>query len=238
MRLQKFLAHAGIASRRGAEEMIRQGRVTVNGRVVREMGVVIDPASDAVKCGGKLVRPSAGRKYFLLYKPRAVVSTLADPEGRPTVRDYLPSRAGRVYPVGRLDWDAEGVILFTDDGDLANRLAHPRFGAERTYHVKVRGSLGENELKRLRSGVRLEDGTVHPEKVRPLRRSETSTWLSLTLREGRYHEVKRIFSALGFAVQKLRRVSFAGLAAGSLQPGEWRALSATEVEGLRRGRWP
>ncbi len=234
MRLQKFLARAGIASRRGAEEMIRQGLVTVNGRVIRDMGVVIDPGRDAVKCQGRLVRPRAGRKYLLLFKPRSVVSTLSDPEGRPTVRDFLPVKAGRVFPVGRLDWDAEGVILFTDDGDLAHRLAHPRYGAERTYHVKVRGALEAQDLHRLQSGIRLEDGMVKPEKVRVVRRSENSTWVALTLREGRYHEVKRIFASLGVAVQKLRRVSFAGLAAGTLRPGQWRALTAGEIDGLRR----
>jgi 23S rRNA pseudouridine2605 synthase len=234
MRLQKLIAHAGVASRRGAEEMIRRGRVTVNGRVVREMGVVVDPAGDAVKCDGRIVRLPSRRHYFMLYKPKGVVSTLSDPEGRPTVRDYLPSGAGRVYPVGRLDWDTEGVLIFTDDGELANRLAHPRYGVERTYHVKVRGVVGEGVMARLREGFRLEDGPVDPEGVKVLRRGKTSTWLTITLREGRHHEVKRLFLALRHPVQKLRRVSYAGLEPGPLRPGESRPLSEEEVKRLRR----
>jgi len=234
MRLQKLIAHAGVASRRAAEEMIRRGRVTVNGRVVREMGVVVDPAGDAVKCDGQLVRLPLRRSYFMLYKPKGVVSTLSDPEGRPTVRDYLPPGAGRVYPVGRLDWDTEGVLIFTDDGELANRLAHPRYGVEKTYHAKVRGVVGEDAVARLREGFRLDDGPVDPEGVKILRQGKTSTWITVTLREGRHHEVKRLFLALRHPVQKLRRLSYAGLGPGPLRPGESRPLSEEEVEGLLR----
>jgi len=234
VRLHTFIAHAGIASRRAAESLIREGRVTVNGRVVREMGVVIDPDRDAVKCDGKLVRRPAGRRYFVLNKPKGVLSTLSDPEGRPTVKDFLPPGKGRLYPVGRLDWDAEGILLITDDGSLGNRLAHPRYGAERTYQVKVRSVIDEKTLTRLRRGVRLEDGEVRPERVRILRSSRTSTWLTVTLREGRHHEVKRLFGALGHPVQKLKRVSFAGLTLGTLQPGRTRRLTGPEVDQLRR----
>jgi len=234
MRLQKFLAHAGVASRRAAEEMIRRGRVTVNGRTVRAMGEVVDPARDAVKCDGRLLRIPVRKNYFMLYKPRGVVSTLSDPEGRPTVRDFLPAGVGRIYPVGRLDWDTEGLLILTDDGELANRLAHPRYGVERTYHVKVRGLMGESILGRLREGFRLEDGPVDPENVKVLRRGDKSTWLTITLREGRHHEVKRLFLALRHPVQKLKRVSYGGLKPGDLRPGECRPLTEDEVERLGR----
>ncbi len=234
MRLQKFLAHAGIASRRKAEELIREGEVTVNGRVVTEMGVAVDPDSDAVKCRGKLVRQPSRRQYFVLNKPKGVLATLSDPEGRPTVRDLLPPQARRVYPVGRLDWDAEGVLLLTDDGSLANELAHPRYGAERTYRVKVRGEVDDRTIAKLRRGVKLEDGEARPEGIRLISRAPTSSWVSITLREGRHHEVKRIFQAVGRPVQKLQRTSFAGVKAGSLKPGEVRSLTGPEVDHLRR----
>jgi pseudouridine synthase len=233
VRLQKFLAHAGIASRRASEDLIRQGRVTVNGRVVSEMGVTVDPSRDTVEYDGRPVRLPGRKHYLILNKPRGVISTLSDPQGRRTVKELLPPGQGRLYPVGRLDWDAEGVLLFTDDGELAHRLAHPRYGVERTYHVKVRGDLGEEILARVRRGPRLEDGETRPEGVRLLRRSKTSSWVAVTLREGRTHEVKRIFLAVGRPVQKLLRVSFAGLQLGRLRPGESRPLTALEVERLR-----
>jgi 23S rRNA pseudouridine2605 synthase len=233
VRLQKFLAHAGVASRRAAEELIRQGRVTVNGRVVIEMGVTVDPSRDTVKYDGQPVRTTGRKHYLILNKPRGVISTLSDPQGRRTVKDLLPPRQGRLYPVGRLDWDAEGVLLFTDDGELSHRLAHPRYGVERTYHVKLKGDVGEEVLARVRRGPRLEDGKTQPEGVRLVRRGKTSSWVTITLREGRTHEVKRIFLAVGQPVQKLLRVSFAGLQLGRLRPGECRTLTASEVEKLR-----
>ena len=234
MRLNTFLAHGGLASRRRSDDLIREGRVTVNGREERRMGVLIDPVRDVVKCDGQIVRQPAKRSYFVLNKPRGVLSTLSDPRGRPTVKDYLPSGGRRLYPVGRLDWDAEGVLLFTDDGPLANRLAHPRYGAERTYHVKVRGEVDEKTVLRLRRGARLEDGPARPEKVRALRRGQNSCWISLTLREGRHHEVKRLFAAVGHQVQRLRRVSFAGVKLEELEPGRLRRLTGPELDQLLR----
>ena len=236
MRLNAFLAHGGLASRRAADDLIREGRVTVNGRVVREMGVVIDPARDAVKCDGRLVRLPSKKSYYVLNKPKGVLTTLSDPRGRPTVKDLFPSGERRLYPVGRLDWDTEGVLLLTDDGPTANRLAHPRYGAERTYHAKVRGDVGEEALGRLRRGVRLEDGTARPERVKVLRKGGTASWLALTLREGRRHEVRRLLAAVGHPVQKLRRVSFAGVKLEGLEPGRVRRLTKRELDLLlRRG---
>lgn len=232
MRLHKFIAHAGVSSRRAAEELIRQGRVKVNGSVVTAMGTVIDPAVDKVSCDGRRLGIPSQRTYLLLNKPRGALSTLSDPQGRVTVKTYLPREAGRIFPVGRLDRDVEGVLLFTDDGALANRLAHPRYGAERTYQARVRGSVAAAALQKLKRGFRLEDGPVRPEKVRVLRRNDKSTLVTLTLREGRKNEVKRIFLALGHPVESLKRISFAGFGIGKLRPGQFRYLTAAEAARL------
>jgi 23S rRNA pseudouridine2605 synthase len=234
VRLQKLLSRAGIASRRAAEELIRAGHVSVDGRVVTEMGVSINPATSVVKVDGRTVQAPAAFSYYVLDKPRHVVCTLADPQGRATVRDLLPAEAGRVYPVGRLDYDAEGVLLLTDDGDLAHRLMHPRFGVERTYHAKVKGRIEDRALERLRTGVYLEDGRAQAEDVRFLRRTSENSWITLTLREGRHHEVKRMCLAAGHPVQKLRRISYAGVGLAGLEPGGIRQMTAAEVAQVRR----
>jgi 23S rRNA pseudouridine2605 synthase len=223
-----------VASRRAAEELIREGHVSVDGRVVTEMGVGIDPAVSVVKVDGRPVHATTEFSYYVLDKPRHVVCTLSDPQGRATVRDLIPRGMGRIYPVGRLDYDAEGVLLLTDDGDLAHRLMHPRYGVERTYHAKVKGAIEERILERLRAGVYLEDGRARAEDVRFLRRTSDNSWISLTLREGRHHEVKRMCLAVGHPVQKLRRVSYAGVGLGGLDPGKMRRLAEAEVAQLRR----
>ncbi len=234
MRLQKFLSRAGVASRRAAEELIRDGHVSVDNRAVTGMGVSIDPATNVVKVDGRPVRSPASFSYYVIDKPRHVVCTMADPEGRATVRNLLPAEVGRVYPVGRLDYDAEGVLLLTNDGDLAHRLMHPRFGVERTYHAKVKGHIEDAALERLRTGVYLEDGRARAEDVRFLRRTSENSWITLTLREGRQHEVKRMCLAAGHPVQKLRRVSYAGVGLGGLAPGGIRHLTTAEIAQLRR----
>jgi len=234
VRLQKFLSRAGVASRRAAEELIREGHVSVDGRVATEMGITIDPATSVVKVDGRLVQAPESFSYYVLDKPRHVVCTMADPQGRATVRDLIPAEVGRVYPVGRLDYDAEGVLLLTDDGDLANQLMHPRFGVERTYHAKVKGRIEDRALERLRTGVYLEDGRAQAEDVRFLRRTSENSWITLTLREGRQHEVKRMCLAAGHPVQKLRRISYAGVGLGGLGPGKLRRLTPAELGQLRR----
>jgi 23S rRNA pseudouridine2605 synthase len=198
------------------------------------MGSSVDPSASVVKVDGRPVRPPDVFSYYVLDKPRHVVCTLSDPQGRATVRDLIPAEVGRVYPIGRLDYDAEGVLLLTDDGDLAHRLMHPRYGVERTYHAKVKGSIEERALERLRTGVYLEDGRASAENVRFLRRTSENSWITLTLREGRQHEVKRMCQAAGHPVQKLRRVSYAGVGLDGLKPGELRRLTAAEVALLRR----
>lgn len=231
-RIQKILADRGLASRRKAEEWIREGRVTVNGKVAL-IGEKADPERDAVKVDGRRLSAPPEKLYVLFYKPKHVVTTLADPQERPTVLDYFSSLKPRLFPVGRLDYDAEGVILLTNDGELAHQLAHPSHEIPRTYWVKVKGKPGKEEMQRLGRGVRLEDGLTAPCAVKPLSETEGNTWVEMTLREGRNRQVKRMWEKLGYPVLKLKRVGFAGLKLGALQPGQHRLLSPQEVRKLK-----
>jgi pseudouridine synthase len=246
MRLQKILAQAGLASRRGSERLILEGRVTVNGKVVTAPGATADPDRDTITVDGKPLPTPEPKQYFLLHKPRGYVTSRHDPQGRPVVLDLLP-RAGtqagglgaaepwvryRLFPVGRLDFDSEGLLLLTNDGDLANRLLHPRFAVPRVYEAEVEGRMGPAELGRFRQGVVLEDGVAKPAHVRLLRQTRTTTWLSLTFTEGRYREVRRFCAALGHRVLRLRRVAFGPLRLGRLAPGAVRPLTARELERL------
>ncbi|OGP94104.1 MAG: hypothetical protein A2Z19_00195 [Deltaproteobacteria bacterium RBG_16_54_18] len=237
VRLHKALADAGIVSRRGGEEMIRAGKVSVNGRVIREKGLKIDPASDRIRVEGKLVRqPSAAttaKVYFLLHKPRGVITSLHDPEGRSTVKDFIPRIKHKVFPVGRLDYDAEGLLLLTNDGDLALRLTHPRYEVPRTYLVKVKGALGPRELQRIGKGVRLEDGQSPAMKVIPTKRLQKNSWVRVQLHEGRNRVIKRTFEAIGHPVLRLKRIGFSSLTLDGLLPGHYRALTAPEITQLR-----
>ena len=233
-RLNKVLARAGLASRRGADRLIEEGRVTVNGRVVQELGTQVEPARDAIKVDGRRLPPApASHTYIMLNKPRGCVTTLSDPQGRPTVRDLLRGVRARVFPVGRLDFDSEGLLLLTDDGELARDLMHPGSGVSKTYAAKVRGMPSEQELARLRSGVALPEGRALPAKVRLLRRGP-KPWLEVDVVEGRKHQVKRMLLAVGHPVLKLKRIRYAGLTLGDLLPGRLRRLRAEEVEKLRR----
>jgi len=234
VRLQKFLASAGIASRRKAEELIAAGRVAVNQRKVVELGTRVDPGRDLVTVDGKLVAGPERRSYFLLYKPSGCVTTVSDPEGRPTALAYLRGVPGRLFPVGRLDYDAEGAVLFTDDGELANRLAHPRYGHRRVYLVKVKGEPGAEALARLRAGVRLEDGPAQALEVELHEHAERNVWVRIVVGEGRYHLVKRLCEAVGLQVQRLFRPEFGGVTVDRLRPGAFRALTAAEVRSMRQ----
>ncbi|MCS6925877.1 MAG: rRNA pseudouridine synthase [Candidatus Binatia bacterium] len=230
------MSRAGIASRRAAEEMIRQGRVQVNGETVTRLGTTADPYRDRITVDGRLVDvTSTPRLYFLLHKPVGVVSTLKDPQGRPTVRELLKGVRERVFPVGRLDYHSAGLLLLTNDGELAERLLHPRSQLPRTYHVKIAGHPTPQVLRTLRSGVRLEDGTLTaPARVRILRVSERKTWLEMTLQEGRNREVRRMWEAVGYEVEKLIRVRFGPLVLADLPPGGYRPLQPAEIRALKR----
>ena len=233
-RLQKILSRAGITSRRGAEELITAGRVAVNGRVVTELGTKADPGRDSITLDGKKIAPAVSGVYLLLYKPAGYMTTLKDPEGRPLVTDLLKDVRERVYPVGRLDYNTEGLLLLTNDGDWANALAHPRHEVDKGYHVRIRGRVTEEQLRKLAAGVQLDDGMTAPAVVSLVRESESNTWLSITIHEGRYRQVRRMCEAVGLSVVRLKRVSYAFLTLEGLRSGEYRTLSRDEVERLRR----
>jgi 23S rRNA pseudouridine2605 synthase len=226
MRLNAYLARAGIASRRGADELIKAGRVTVNGEP-GQLNTFVE-RHDRVEVDGE---PVAAQKltYVLLNKPTATVTTARDPQGRPTVVE-LVDVPERVVPVGRLDADTTGALLLTNDGPLAHRLAHPRYGVEKVYEVEVEGEPDEEALRALAEGVELDDGPTAPARARLLAPST----IELTLHEGRKHQVKRMCEAVGHPVRRLHRSRYAGLTVEGLEPGRWRELASTEVDGLRR----
>ncbi|UJR81180.1 pseudouridine synthase [Sandaracinus amylolyticus] len=233
-RLQKILAHAGVASRRAAEGLIASGHVRVNGRVVTEIGSSADPRKDKIEVDGKRVvleKPA----YFVLHKPRGVVSTLSDPEGRPHLGQYLAQLGARVYPVGRLDFHTSGVLLVTNDGELTDALLHPRKDVPKIYVAKLRGHVHVEDLDRLRNGVVLDDGhKTKPAEVFVLREEDRNTWVQITLYEGKNRQIHRMGDAVGHPVLRLARVSFAGITAEGLRPGQWRELDARELEKLKK----
>jgi len=233
-RVQKILARAGVASRRKAEEMILEGRVTVNGRVAG-LGDKADPAVDVVKVGRRRVGGAEPKVYFAFNKPRAVITSVKDPEGRKTVLDYFPEVRLRVFPVGRLDYHSEGLLLLTNDGDLAAALTRPASRIPKVYHVKIRGVLSEKERARLERGVRLEDGPTAPARVRILpERSPAGSWIEIEIHEGRNRQVRRMLEAVGHRVQRLRRVRIGSLELGRLRAGESRMLTPRELLLLRK----
>jgi pseudouridine synthase len=237
-RLARFLAHAGIASRRHAEEMIAAGRVQVNGVTVTTQGTRIDPAHDRVSVDGKHVQATTQHVYILLHKPVGYISTAHDPQGRPTVLDLLPSevRRLRVYPVGRLDSETSGLLLLTNDGDFALRLSHPRYATEKHYEALVQGYPSAEALDALRKGVEItEDNGQHyktaPARVRFLRRAGANSWLALTLHEGHKRQVRRMLAAIGYPVLELTRVGVGSLTLKGVPVGKWRYLTEGEVKG-------
>jgi len=233
VRLQKLIAGTGIASRRKAEELIASGRVTINGHVVKELGTKVDPDRDHVKVDGKHLRAAQPYVYLILNKPRNVMSTLDDPEGRPTVKDFLRGVTVRVFPVGRLDFDSEGLMLLTNHGDLAQALLHPRYHVPKTYLIKVKGVLDDAKIDALERGVKLEDGLTAPAKVNKVSRAESNSWLEVTIHEGRKHQVKRMIEAVGHSVIKLTRVRMGPLLLGDLASGAYRFLTDREANRLR-----
>jgi len=233
-RLNKFLAHAGVCSRREADRLIVEGRVRVNGRVVQELGAKIDASRDRVVADGRTVRPESERTLFvLLNKPAGPVVSVKDPFGRPTVMDLLPKLETRVYPVGRLDAETEGALLLTSDGETAHRLTHPRYEVPKVYEALVEGQAAEEALERVRKGIFLEGRRTAPAKVRALRRGSDWTLVGLEIHEGRKREIRKLLEAVGHRVKKLRRVAFAGLTLEGLKPGQWRYLKKTEIDRLR-----
>lgn len=231
-RLQKIISAAGVASRRAAENLIITGRVTVNGIVVTELGSKADPARDTISVDGKLLSVPSRKLYILLYKPVGYMTTLDDPEGRPLVTDLLKELGERVYPVGRLDYNTEGLLLLTNDGEWANRLMHPRHEVEKEYHVRVRGKAHRSQLDQLANGVEIDGRTTAPAVVRMVKEGEQNDWFSITIHEGRNRQVRRMCEAVSLSVVRLRRVRYGAVTVGNLKPGEFRHLTETEVRSL------
>lgn len=233
IRLQKILADRGIASRRKAEEIIEEGRVTVNG-VVATLGDKADPEKDHIKLDGKLLTQPPGRKaYFILHKPKNVLTTLDAEETRPTVRNLLGKVKERVYPVGRLDFDSEGLLLLTNDGELAHAVMHPSRKMPKTYRAKIKGVLEEKDFEKLSRGIRLEDGMTAPAEVKPLEVLKQNSWIEITIYEGRKRQIRRMLQAVGHPVIRLIRTRIDGVKLDALAPGQMRRLSNSELKRLK-----
>lgn len=231
-RLQKILSRAGISSRRAAEELITSGRIAVNGVKVTVLGTKADSSSDRITIDGKPIIIQSLRIYLLLNKPAGYVTTLNDPDGRPIVTDLIKDIPERLFPVGRLDFNTEGLLLLTNDGDWANRLAHPSHEVTKEYLVKVRGEVNADVLARLAKGVKLDDGWTAPAKVELVRSLSKNSWLSISIHEGRYRQVRRMCEAVGLLVARLTRTRYGTLDIGSLTPGEYRHLTQSEISEL------
>jgi 23S rRNA pseudouridine2605 synthase len=231
-RIQKILARCGIASRRKAEEMVLEGRVTVNGRVAT-IGMKADFEKDHIKVDGRLVTRFEPKVYIMFNKPGKCITSMYDSEGRVTIKDFLKGIKTNVFPVGRLDYDSEGLILLTNDGELANAILHPRGEIPKTYLVKIKGVLEEGDIQKLERGVKLEDGFTAPARVKKVRKGEVNSWVEITIHEGRKHQVKRMLERVGHLVLKLKRVKINGLVLGRLPVGTYRYLTIEEIKKLK-----
>lgn len=233
-RLNKFLSQAGVVSRREADRLIREGRIEVNGQPVLDLGHKIDPEQDVVSVDGRKIRKQDKFIYVILNKPAGYLVTLKDPLGRPLVRDLLPPHLGRLFPVGRLDYESRGLLLLTNDGELTFRLTHPRYEIKKAYLVKVSGEPNEESLSRLEKGVLLEGRKTAPAQVSLLRHSPKTSLLRVEIHEGRKREIRRMIEMIGHRVIELERIEFAGLTLRGLKPGQWRYLRAGEVRKLKQ----
>ena len=231
-RLQKFLARAGVASRRECEVLISAGRVQVNGRVVTVLGTRVRPDRDRVQVDGQAVR-TEGAVTIMLHKPAGYITSLSDPQGRPVVMSLLPQGGPRLFPVGRLDWDTEGLLLLTNDGELANLLTHPRHRVRKVYHAKVKGRMSPEDLGRLLHGVMCDGERLVAASAEVMHPTRENTWVAITIEQGRYRQIRRMCEAIGHPVLKLTRVALGPLSLGSLPRGEWRPLTPGELGGLQ-----
>ncbi len=234
IRLNKFLSQAGVASRREADRMIVQGRIKVNGKIVDQLGYKIDGEKHRVEVDGRRIRREEGYVYLMLNKPRGFLVTLKDPFQRPTILQLLPSLKKRVFPVGRLDYDSEGLLVLTNDGELASRLAHPRYEVSKTYLVKVKGEPEPSTLAKLEKGIYLDGKKTASAKITQLVPSQRKTLLQVEVHEGRKREIRRLFQAVDLPVVELKRIAFASLSLGKLKKGQWRFLTPKEIEKLKR----
>jgi pseudouridine synthase len=232
-RLQKVLAQAGIASRRKCEELILAGRVAVNGEVVRTLGTKVDPDSDDIRFDTVPLTTPKKPVALALNKPRGILCTAQDDRGRRTVLDIVPGISRRLYPVGRLDEDSEGLVLLSDDGELTDLVTHPRYGVPKTYDLRIRGKLGGEDIRRVESGVWLAEGRTSQSRVRITKKGREISHVQVTLTEGRNRELRRIFARLGHPVLSLRRIRIGRIALAGLKPGAWRKLKAHEIAALK-----
>lgn len=231
-RLQKIISAAGITSRRAAEELILSGRVAVNGTVITQLGSKADPYKDKITLDGKPVKPTEKKYYLLLHKPAGYVTSLKDPQGRQLVTELVAEIDERLFPVGRLDYNSEGLLLMTNDGEWANRLMHPRHQVDKEYHVRVRGKIDPQQVKKLAEGVELEDGLTAKATVRVFKNDQQNDWLSISIHEGRNRQIRRMCAAVGLSVVRLRRIRIGNLTLGGLQPGQYRLLSKEEAKNM------
>ncbi|MEZ4704227.1 MAG: pseudouridine synthase [Bdellovibrionota bacterium] len=234
IRLNRFLALQGVCSRRKADQLIQEGRVEVNGQLITELGHKIEPKKGLEICvdGVPIDIVMGKRWYYAFYKPKNVITTMSDPEQRPCVGDYLQKFSARLFPIGRLDFDAEGLLIVTNDGDLSHKLAHPKFSIKKTYLVKIKGKVTPGLIDKIAGGLRLEDGWVKPTHVSIDKVLKENTWIKITLTEGRNHIVKNIFLHVGNPVIKLVRTEFAGIRLQTLKPGEFRELTKKELSAI------
>ena len=232
-RLQKILSEMGITSRRKAEDLIFEGRVTVNGRLATN-GTKADPVKDHIKVDGKLLIKPEPKVYIMFNKPKNVVTSLHDPEGRPTVKDFLKGVRYRVFPVGRLDYDSEGLLLLTNDGDFAHAVLHPSRKISKTYLVKVKGILEEDKIEKLKTGVKLVEMITATAKVKRIRKTENNSWLEITIYEGKKRQIRRMLEKIGHDVLKLKRIRVDGLELGKLEPGTFRYLTPEERDKIKK----
>ncbi|MGC8795771.1 pseudouridine synthase [Thermodesulfovibrio sp.] len=232
-RLQKILSDFGIASRRKAEELIKEGRVTVNGQIA-QLGQKADPEKDYIKVDGKLLIRPEPKVYYAFYKPRKVITSLIDPQGRLTIKNFLKGIKFKVYPVGRLDYDSEGLLILTNDGELAYRVMHPSSEIEKTYLVKVDGIIEPETIEKLRKGIKIEGKLAIPVSVNFIKKLKANSWIKITLHEGRKRQIRKMLERVGHPVIRLIRISIDGIKLGELKPGEYRALTKEEIEELKK----
>jgi len=232
-RIQKIISAAGVTSRRAAEQLILEGRVRVNGQVVTELGSKADAAKDHIKVDGKLINPRQPLTYVMLNKPAGYVTTMADPEGRPTVLSLLKGLKTRVYPVGRLDFNTEGLLLLTNDGEFAHLITHPKHELPKTYRAKVKGVVEDRQMAELENGIYLDDGKTAPAKLKKVSKEEANSWLEITIYEGRKRQVRRMFDRIGHSVIRLKRIKTGSLTLGDLPEGSFRYLTPAEVNALK-----
>ncbi|MBQ3023511.1 MAG: rRNA pseudouridine synthase [Clostridia bacterium] len=233
MRLQKFIAECGIASRRNAEKMIESGRVRVNGELVDYMGCIIDPECDTVEVDGRVIKTESKKYYIMLHKPKNHVTTVSDDLGRPTVMHLVQDINARIYPVGRLDFDTSGLLIMTNDGNFANILTHPKHVVNKTYIARVDRPLSEDEIEKLQKGIDLDGVKTAPAKVENIKRPQKGYEVKITIHEGRNRQVRRMLDAVGANVMSLKRISVGSLTLGNLPEGKWRRLSDAEINKLR-----